>query len=384
MEKITRDNFDYLGIVRLKDAKGIEEFVTPLGDGSFLSRNAAYYSDKTCKQAVRERERCNELLPCAGRKAFVLAERMLNVSCRIYYAEFQKSLKHSETKEYVASRKCLEEDCKRVIDAVNNLPIGRSDLFLQGSDEMTAGRQMEADHKMILIESISGLKGIPFIVSTMYGATLIGPFFKAIHGTDYAHALFGMHDQKSQELLINGKIDLQKVMTYVDLVGLPKDLAIFEDNLGTGDTIGILKDAFLRSGKGVFTGAIEMSWDYYDQVMRGVRKEKLFSPESIDYPTYRSTRHHTLSDELISEFKHSGDDYLTCLKRNGFQNGFIPDADLLLNRGRTICEEYSLPVNSYATAFSNLVLSVDIKKRENSLFGTYAIRVSNKNGTRFS
>ena len=134
MEKITRDNFDYLGIVRLKDAKGIEEFVTPLGDWSFLSRNAAYYSDKTCKQAVRERERCNELLPCAGRKAFVLAERMLNVSCRIYYAEFQKSLKHSETKEYVASRKCLEEDCKRVIDAVNNLPkIGRSDRAAVGA-----------------------------------------------------------------------------------------------------------------------------------------------------------------------------------------------------------------------------------------------------------
>jgi phosphoribosylformimino-5-aminoimidazole carboxamide ribonucleotide (ProFAR) isomerase len=365
MEKINRDDFDFLGIIKLKDAAGIEQFVTPMKNG-YLSRNSSYYQSRSCEDLSKERADCNNLLPARGKKAFVIAERMLNTSCRVYYNEFKKHLKNKNNQSnYLSAKRCLDEDVERVISAMKNFRIKASKLILPCSKDIAEGRPIEADNKIILLESIEKLNKVNYIISPLLGGILIGPFFKALHKTGYSHTLFGMHDQKCDKLIENDAIkDVNKVMLACDLINLPQRFAIFDDNIGTGKTTQFLKNTFKKMGKKSAIGSLEVSWEYFDQVRRGIRKEEIFDPAKIDFKTFRSTRHHTLSDIFISALKKSGVGYLKKLKRYGYQNQFVSDTDLLFNRGRTICKRYNLDVDSYINYHSNFILSVDIMNQK--------------------
>jgi phosphoribosylformimino-5-aminoimidazole carboxamide ribotide isomerase len=361
MELIKKDEFDFLGIITLSNVKGIEKFVEPLSNGKFLSRNSSYYSSKTCKEASRERKYLNGLLPCKGKKAFVIVERMLNDSCRVYYSAFRKSLQNrTDTKNMKQAKACLDEDVANILNIFHGKTAIKIKHQLPESNLSTEGRQIEADNKKILIDTIESLPKQAFVVCPLIGGILIGPFFKAIQKINYLHVLFGMHDQNSLRLVKNGKVKLERVIPKSEISKIPQNILIFDDNVGTGETLIILRDTFKQFGKKVKVGALEMSWDYYDQIKTNKRIGKLVDYDTIDYPTYKSTRHHSLTDELIAALNKSGDDYIKTLKKRGFYNPFLSDDDLLYFRGKSICERYNIKFKDYSNFESNLILSMDI------------------------
>jgi len=365
MEEINDDDFDYLGIIQLTDAKGIEFLTEPLSNGKYLSRNKEYYKDKSCVQASKERNRCRNFLPLKGKKAFVIVERMLNDSCRVFYSEFQELLKNEKLTGFRIAQKCLEEDVENIIRVMSGKTAVKTNYNLPQSGRVTSGRQIEADHKKILLETVKKLPKQRFVINPLIGGILIGPFFRAIHSSDYCPVLFGMHDQNSLPIVNNGRIkNITGVIPPRELRRLPKEILIFDDNVGTGETLEILKNTFEKLGKRVKTGALEMSWDYYDQIKRNLRSGKLFNPRLINYPTYRSNRHHSLSNELINALAINGDFYLKMLKLKGFHNLFLPADSLLYFRGKSICEKYNIRIKDYLNIKSNLILSVDIMKKK--------------------
>ena len=368
IELVNKDDFDFLGIFLLNDVYGIENFVEKTKEG-YLSRNASYYLQKTLKDCSRERKYCSKLLPLQGKKALVVAERMLNNSCRFYYNKYLSLLKsknqNSCKKEFEIAKKCLEEDSKRVVDALENKVVQPTKIILPESGETTDNRFIEADNKWILYDTVKQFPLAKHIISLLYGGILIGPFFKAIKQTNYTHILFGMHDQDSQKHVKNNLVDnVNKIILKNDYVNLPREVVIIDDNIGTGKTLEILKRTFSTLGKKAKIAGIEMSWTYYDQVKMGLRKTVIFNINSIDFPTFRDTRHHAITEKLVNALRKGGNNYLKELKLLGFHNNFIPDDILLFNRGKSIAEQYNLKFKSYLNKTTNFVLSMDLMNRK--------------------
>jgi len=366
MELVDKEGFDFLGIFLLKDINGIEDFVEKSKEG-YLSRNNSYYSEKTIKECSDEREYCSRLLPLQGKKAFVIAERMLNNSCRVYYNEYLallKSEKQSNNRNFELAKICLEEDAKRLISALENKAVCSAKNKLPISEKLTESRFIEADNKWILYDTIKHFPKTKHIINLLYGAILIGPFFKAIKRINYTPVLFGTHDQKSQKLVKNGTIkNINKIILQEDLRNLPKEITVVDDNIGTGKTSEALKKTFAFSGKKIKIGSIEMSWTYYDQVKTGARKTEIFNIKSIDFPTFRDTRHHVTAERLINALRKSGDEYLKELKSLGFHNKFISDDILLFNRGKSITERHNQKFRAYLKKTTNFILSMDLMKK---------------------
>lgn len=364
MKKNSEMDFDFLGIFRLADAKGIEKFVEPLQEGDFLSRNYSYYLPKTCKEASQEREELNKLLPMKGAKAFVIVERMLNNSCRVYYELFRKS-KDFGNREFYSSKLCLEEDVQNIVTILKDGMAERATQVLPESEDITNGRFIEADNKHLIYKAICSLPKYTYVISPLYGGILLGPFFKALHSARYDHILFGAHDQQSLKNVSNNKVaNLEKIFPVSHLKSVQQKILIYDDNVGTGKTLAILKNTFESYGKQVDIGALEMSWDYFDQVSRGIRQGETFDFSQIDHPTYRSTRHHSIADTLVKSLSKSGDDYLKTLKSFGFNKHFISDDVILYFRGRSIANHYKLSIDEDYSPYSNLILSVDIMNRK--------------------
>lgn len=84
-------DFDVLGIIRLKDVKGIEKYVTPILDKNgevieYLSRSKEYYNVKSMSELSMERELLKmQLTREISRRNFVILENMLNCSARVYF-----------------------------------------------------------------------------------------------------------------------------------------------------------------------------------------------------------------------------------------------------------------------------------------------------------
>jgi len=262
------------------------------------------------------------------------------------------------------SKLCLEEDTKRLISALDNKVVWPTKNKLPASEGLTESRFIEADNKWILYDTIKNFPKTDHIINLLHGAILVGPFFKAIKQINYTPVLFGMHDQKSQELIKSGIVkDTNNIILHEDFNNLPKEITIIDDNIGTGKTLGVLQATFSFLGKRVRVGSIEMSWTYYDQVKTGVRESEIFNIESIDFPTFRDTRHHTIAERLIDALRKSGNEYLKELKSLGFHNQFISDDILLFNRGKSIAEQYNLKFKSYLDKTTNFILSMDLMNR---------------------
>jgi len=363
--KIEEEDFDYLGLIELENIDKIENFVTPLENGHYLSRNRSYYSNKTTTEASIEREYCNSLLPAQGKRAFVIIERMLNNSCRSYYVEFIKLLTDANNLiNFQIAKKCLDSDTQNIIRLLQEKKALKTSINLPRTNIETFARQIESDHKMILLKTVKNIPKQKFIVSPLLGGILIGPFFKALHGINYAHVIFGMHDQNSINLIRNNRVfNLSKIIPKSEIVKIPKTVTFFDDNIGTGETLSFLKRTFNNLGHKVKIGAIEMSWDYYNQAVRG--KNKIFDFNKIDFPTYRNTRHHSITDELIKALSKGGTAYRKTLKSKGFASPFLADEELLYFRGHSIANKHGLIIKKdYVNLKSNLILSVDIMKEK--------------------
>ena len=102
-EKVELKDFDILGVISLRDVRGIEKYVTPVISSSeigkeptkFLSRSKEYYNVKTLTELSQEREKLKKLLlrQCTKRN-FVILENMLNCSGKVYFKKFEQIIKY--------------------------------------------------------------------------------------------------------------------------------------------------------------------------------------------------------------------------------------------------------------------------------------------------
>ena len=62
-ETLNINDFDILGLITLRDIKGLEKYVTPIVEGNqvmfqrYLSRSKEYYNVKTMSELSEEREK---------------------------------------------------------------------------------------------------------------------------------------------------------------------------------------------------------------------------------------------------------------------------------------------------------------------------------------
>lgn len=365
-ELLEDDDFDYLGLIKLNNSENIENLVSKINDGLFVSRSSEYYKKKTYNELVDFREELKKLFPLEIKKAFIVCEYMLNASYRIFYEDFKRAL-NKEINNIEVSQKCMEEDVSNIIKCLRNKVIDTPCTSLQkvDIDVYVENRLIEGDHKMLLYKTISNIHNANHIVCPLYSAILIGPFFKILHGIDYSYVKFGVHDQNMKELYDKGKITLDNISINSNF---PSNIEIFEGNIGTGLTLIILKEMFIKDNINVKTGTLEISYEYMD-------KNKDFSIlRNIDYKTYVSTRRHTVTDDLVYTLCNNHKDYIRKLRSYGFQNQFLSDIELLYNRGKSICEMNNISFDSLVKYDSDFVLSMDIMNKKIRYLEKYPIQ----------
>ena len=363
---LKENDFDYLGLIKLNNSENIENLVIKINDGLFVSRSNKYYAKKTYNELVNFRENLKKLFPLEIKKAFVVCEYMLNASYRVFYEDYKRAL-NGEINNIDVSQKCMEEDVKNIIECLRNKVIDtpRSSLQKTDNDVYVENRLIEGDHKMLLYKTISNIHDANHIVCPLYSAILIGPFFKILHGTDYSYVKFGIHDQNMKQLYDEGKITLNNITINNSF---PSNIEIFDANIGTGQTLIILKEIFTKNNMNVKTGTLEISYEYMD------RNKDFWVLENIDYKTYVSTRHHTITDDLVCTLCNNHKDYIKKLRSYGFQNQFLDDIELLYNRGKSICQMNNISFDSLVEYDSNFVLSMDIMNKKIRYLEKYPIQ----------
>lgn len=364
-ELICEDDFDYLGLIKLSDNLKLDNLVSKIDNDIYISRSKEYYKKKTYNELVDFRENLKKLFPLEIKKAFVVCEYMLNASYRVFYEDYKKSLL-SEENNIDISQKCMEEDVKNIISCIQNKIIDTPNYSLKHikNDIYPENRLIEADHKMLLYKTINNITDCNHVVCPLYSAILIGPFFKALHGTDYSYVKFGVHDQNMKNIYDEKTLNLFDITSNKSF---PNEVQIIDGNIGTGLTLVILKELFNKNNISCKIGSLEISYEYME-------KNHDFSIlDILDYKSYVSTRHHTITDDIVNILCNNPFNYTKILKKYGFQHDFLSDIELLYNRGKTICEINNIFIKSIINYDSNFVLSMDIMNKKIRYLEDYSI-----------
>lgn len=362
---IKEDDFDYLGLIKLDNNELVESLVSKVSDNVFVSRSKEYYKKKTYNELVDFRENLKSLFPLQIKKAFVVCEYMLNASYRIFYEDYKRALAN-ENNNMEISQKCMEEDVRNIIECLKNKVIDTPNCTLKkiNDDVFVENRLIEGDHKMLLYKSLSNIVNTTHVVCPLYSAILIGPFFKVLYGIDYSYIKFGVHDQNMKYLYDTNKLDLYSITNTKEF---PNNIEIIDGNIGSGLTLIILKDLFNKNNINAKTGSLEISYEYME-------KNNDFSIlDILDYKSYVSTRHHTITDDIVETLCNNPTNYIKKLRSYGFQNSFLSDIELLYNRGKSICEMNNISINSIINYDSNFVLSMDIMNKKIRYLEDYPI-----------
>ena len=95
-ERLHLYKFDSNGIFDLEDATGIENLVSPLKNGRYLSRNSSFYEAKTYLELSDDRKKLSKLLTEDFlKKNFVILEYLANSSAKVYFEELKKKNRKS-------------------------------------------------------------------------------------------------------------------------------------------------------------------------------------------------------------------------------------------------------------------------------------------------
>lgn len=276
-------DFDYLGMIRLSDVVGIEELVTPIGNGEYISRAAPYWKVYTIQEASRFREYLKTLLKTAdGKKAFVVVDYMKNLSGKVYYKELIHAIRDGETEGLDRARKCLLEDLANVIKLIEHKKVVPSKHSLLERDERLSKRQIELDNMGLLYifaRNFEYPRGYQ-ILNTGLGSIHIGPFFNIMHGAEWTNILNSNYAKNSGEV--------SEELFYI--TPNPDDfkngrMLILDDNIGTGATIAKIADTYKNAGFMVRTGAVQYNWRNYLKSLKGLKDIERFKLDEIDYIT---------------------------------------------------------------------------------------------------
>ena len=299
-EKLNLLDFDLLGMFQLRDVEGIEHLVTPVGDGTFISRGQEFCREMTCAQASEMREKLKALLKKYpyGKKAFVIADHMANLSGKVYYEEVQRAINRKDYSGIGDAKRALTEDVANIIRIIEEKPIVAPETVLPKSPDMLAKRIIECNN-MALLYVFTKCFEVPKgynILNTGLGGIFIGPFFNCIHGTKWTNLLKSKYvDEVNQ----NERYDISKRTVNFGLFKKNKKVLLLDDNIGTGATAREIETEFKIKGYDIISGAVQYNWRNFYLVGIGAKEIQRFNPAEIEYITQFNYPGHKLIDHAF-------------------------------------------------------------------------------------
>lgn len=343
-------DFDIVGIIKLKDVEGIEEYVTQIGNEEpqkgkteYLSRSKEYYNVKSLTELSTTREQLKtKLTRILSKRNFVILENMLNCSAKVYFKKFEEyilSYRSEEVKkELEQAKKCLLEDTSNILKILDNrglitvspsliLPIGR---------ENSARRFIEMDNKAMLYIFCKSLKlsEEKFEVLTPgYGSLYIGPFLNQMYGYEFTNLLKSKYIQETCGR--TDILDIKKLVSNDSFFRSNNKILLIDDNIGTGQTMNEIKESLKAEGmKKYFSGAIQYNWRNYYRVSSGEKKEiERFDVNDFEVLTPLNYAGHKLYAHAIDILHSSGEEYIRYLNSKSYRKTEYSDIEGSALRG---------------------------------------------------
>lgn len=349
-EGLKLSDFDIVGIIKLKDVKGIEKYVTPIFDENnekpteYLSRSKEYYNVKSLTELSREREELKELLTRERTKRnFVILENMLNASAKSYYKKLECYIANpTATNSFYTeiSKACLMEDARNMLVMLEGKGLIKVDrqLILPHGYENCAKRSIEMDNKALLYIFCKNihLEGNPKdiqIATPGYGSIYIGPFLKEMYGYDFTNILKSKYINEISEKA--HKADIINCVSNDAIFDKNKKVVLIDDNIGTGTTMREMKEQLKNRGIECYkSGAVQYNWRNYYRITTGEKTGiERFDVDEYDIITPFNYAGHNLYSHAIDILHESGNGYIEYLNSKSYRLDNYNDLEGAIMRG---------------------------------------------------
>lgn len=348
-EKLELKDFDVVGIINLKDVKGIEKYVTPIIEENgnvkeYLSRSKEYYNVKNMTELSQKREKLKTLVTRQRtKKNFVILENMLNCSAKVYFREFEEYIKNGKNEEFesklLKAEKCLEEDAKNILVMLEGkglINVEKGNILPEG-EENCERRSIEMDNKAMLYIFLKSLnvkedpKNIEVLIPG-YGSVYIGPFLKAMYGYNYTNLL------KSKYIEDTTNINTETIKSLMSSDRIFKDgktVMLLDDNIGTGSTMEEIKKELNKENVyRILSGAVQYNWRNYLRVSIGDKKDiDRFEVKNFDFVSPMNFAGHKLYSHAIDMLHSSSAEYIQYLNSKSYRQQEYSDLQGVLDRG---------------------------------------------------
>lgn len=339
-EKVNLYEFDSNGLIELDDATGIENFVAPLSDGKYLSRNASYYEAKTYSEVAYERKRLGNILTDdVSKKNFVILEYLSNASAKVYFEELKKMVENREN-NVVDAQRCFEEDCANIVRLFKNEPLQKTICDLPEGDSKILERHIEMDNKQILYMFCSNLKFSKpkHILTPGLGSIFVGPMLKSMYGFDYTNILFSLYSKDEKLRNISAQKSFEDICSNNLWNTTDNELVLIDDNVGSCNTMNTIRRQLEKRDKFCKFGAIKYNWSFYNQVKHGELDHPTFDVKDVDFLTILDDPGYWIMRDSINALKERGGNaYIEIMKKEGLRQNNIPDIQVLME----LAEKYS-------------------------------------------
>ena len=366
-EMIKLSDFDIVGIIKLKDVKGIEKYVTPIfkednneEPTEFLSRSKEYYNVKSLTELSKEREELKNLLTRERTKRnFVILENMANASAKVYYKKLENYITNPNSiNNYYAeiSKACLLEDTRNLLTMLEGKGLVKIDrsLILPSGYENCAKRSIEMDNKALLYIFSKNLKieGNPQdiqIATPGYGSIFIGPFLKEMYGYDFTNILKSKYINEISEKA--HQADITQCVSNDKIFDKTKKVVLIDDNIGTGTTMREMKEQLKNKGIECYkSGAVQYNWRNYYRITVGDKTGvDRFNVDEYDIITPFNYAGHNLYSHAIDILHESGNNYIEYLNSKSYRVDVCNDLIGAIERGRLASEQAGLIISDTKT-----------------------------------
>ena len=244
-------------------------------------------------------------IKATGKKAFVLLDYMTNLSGKVFYEQLQKAKSRPEIAQVEIAKQCLLSDISHVIELIEHegattIKLTQQELdtlVLPKTDEMIPERNIECNNLALIYLFTRCFNPPPDykILNTGLGGIFIGPFFKCIHGIDWANTTKSKYASDQNPSKPQSKFNPIIGEEIFD----KKKILLLDDNCGTGATLKELKIELVKKGYEVKTGAIQFNWINFYRVGIGEKLIERFDPTITDYVSPFNYPGHKLLDHAI-------------------------------------------------------------------------------------
>ena len=370
-ERLDIKDFDILGLITLKDVRGIEKYVTPIKTEEtgepieYLSRSKEYYNVKTMTELSEAREELKRLLDRRiTKRNFVILENMLNCSAKVYFKKMEQYILNktdANRDEMNLARECLEEDVRNIIVCLSKkgLITVNPALVLPKGEMNSEKRLIEMDNKAMLyvfcksLESMGNLRDTE-VLTPGYGSIYIGHFMKTLYGCDYTNLLKSKYIKEINPT--SSKTKLTDLISSDRILEGTKPILLLDDNIGTGQTMQEIKNELNELGidsQKVKSGAVQYNWINYYRITVGDKRNdkegnkiKRFNIEDYDIVTPLNYYGHNLGDSAIDRLHSSGTEYICYLKSKSYRIPGYNDLIGAIERGLQYSEMSGVTLTS--------------------------------------